>query len=43
MKTWKKQGRKKNRIEMNVYEREMGRYKLCLFGCTTNTREDGGI
>lgn len=35
--------KKKNRIEMNVYEREMGRYKLCLFGCTTNTREDGGI
>lgn len=31
--------KKKNRIEMNVYEREMGRYKLCL--STTNTREDG--
>lgn len=26
---------------MNVYEREMGHYKLCLSKCRTNTRGDG--
>ena len=33
--------KEKNRIEMNVYECEMGRYKLCLSGCRANTRGDG--